>query len=381
MQPDLWSLYKQMLRSRLFEEVVAMLWREGLISGEMHLGTGEEAAIAGVVDHLREGDAMALDHRGTAALLIRGVDPVMLLREFLGHSDGLCSGMGGHMHLFSPALLAASSGIVGASGPAAAGFALAGVSLRPGSLAVSFAGEGAVNQGMMMEAMNLAVAWKLPVVFVCKDNTLAITTPSQAVTGASLVERAKGFGMPAGEVDGSDVGAVWLAAHEAVEQARLGGGPTFLNIHCVHLEGHFLGDALLRMRRHPLEGMGPRTGGLIRAVTRRKGAPLRQRMAGLESILSLIARQDDKLLEQGDPIPKTRLRLAGEPARLEALEQAVFEEIQKALKAALQPAEDSSNSSPLVELQENKADDSSPAVELRENKDEIAQPADQEGER
>jgi len=359
-----------MLRSRFFEEVVAMLWREGLISGEMHLGTGEEAAIAGVVDHLREGDAMALDHRGTAALLMRGVDPVLLLREFLGRSDGLCSGMGGHMHLFVPELLAASSGIVGASGPAAAGFALAGVSLHPGSLAVSFAGEGAMNQGMMMEAMNLAVTWKLPALFVCKDNTLAITTPSQAVISAPLVERAKGFGMPACEVDGSDVEAVWLAAHEAIGRARLGGGPTFINVHCVHLEGHFLGDALLRMRRRPLEEMGPRAGELIRAVTRRKGAPLRQRVAGLESILTLIAQQDDKLLEQGDPIPKTRLKLVEEPARLEALEQDVFEEIQEALKAALQTAKDGS---PAVKLRENR--------ELRENKDEIAQPGDQEGER
>jgi hypothetical protein len=94
--------------------------------------------------------------------------------------------------------------------------------------------------------------------------------------------------------------------------------------------------------------------------------------------LRLIARQDDKLLNQSDPIPKTRLRLAGEPARLEALEQAVFEEIQEALKAALQPA---SNDPPTDELQANKADDSSPTVELRENKYEIAQPADQEGER
>jgi acetoin:2,6-dichlorophenolindophenol oxidoreductase subunit alpha len=365
MQPDLWSLYKQMLRSRLFEEVVAMLWREGLISGEMHLGTGEEAAIAGVVDHLRDGDAMALDHRGTAALLMRGVDPNLLLREFLGRSDGLCSGMGGHMHLFAPELLAASSGIVGASGPAAAGFAIAGVSLRPGSLAISFAGEGAMNQGMMMEAMNLAVAWKLPVLFVCKDNTLAIATPSQAVTGASLVERARGFGMPACEVDGSDVEAVWLAAHEAVERARFGGGPTFLNVHCVHLEGHFLGDALLRMRRRPLKEMRPRAGELIRAVTRRKGAPLRQRLAGLESILSLIARQDDKLLEQGDPVPKTRLRLVRDPARLEALERIVFEEIREALKAALLPVDGSSESSPAIELQE-----------IIEKKEEVAQPVD-----
>lgn len=135
MPSDLWSLYALMLKSRLFEEAIAKLWHDGLISGEMHLGTGEEAIIAGVVAHLRDGDAMALDHRGTSAWLMRGVDPVLLVREMLGYPDGLCGGMGGHMHLFSKEYLAASSGIVGAEGPAAAGFALAAQYSRPGAVA------------------------------------------------------------------------------------------------------------------------------------------------------------------------------------------------------------------------------------------------------
>lgn len=170
MSHDLWSLYALMLKARLFEEATAKLWHEGMISGEMHLGTGEEAIIAGIVSHLKEGDAMALDHRGTAALLMRGVEPVLLLREFLGCKDGLCGGMGGHMHLFSKEHLAASSGIVGAEGPAAVGFALAAQYLRPGAIAVAFFGDGAMNQGMLMESMNLASVWKLPVLFVCKDD-------------------------------------------------------------------------------------------------------------------------------------------------------------------------------------------------------------------
>ena len=94
-EADLASLYRQMLRCRRFEEAVAELWQDGLIAGEMHLGTGEEAIIAGVLDHLRDGDALALDHRGTAALLLRGVDPLALLREFLGRPDGLCGGRPG----------------------------------------------------------------------------------------------------------------------------------------------------------------------------------------------------------------------------------------------------------------------------------------------
>ena len=125
MKPNLLALYRQMLRSRRFEESVKDLWEEGRISGEMHLGIGEEAVAAGVVDHLRNEDAMALDHRGTPPLVVRGADLVLLLREFLGSSDGYCSGMGGHMHLLLPEYLAASSGIVGATEPFAAGFALA----------------------------------------------------------------------------------------------------------------------------------------------------------------------------------------------------------------------------------------------------------------
>jgi len=92
MKPDLWSLYRQMFRSRLFEEAVIQLWEVGLISGEMHLGIGEEAIVAGILDQMREGDAMALDHRGTPPLLMREINPVLLLKEFLGLPDGLCSG-------------------------------------------------------------------------------------------------------------------------------------------------------------------------------------------------------------------------------------------------------------------------------------------------
>lgn len=182
------SLYAMMKKSRLFEEAIAQLWKAGLISGEMHLGTGEEAVLAGVIPHLRQGDAMAVDHRGTAAFLMRGIDPVLLLREMLGRPDGLCGGMGGHMHLFSKEHLSASSGIVGATGPAAVGFAMAVQTLHPGAISVAFFGEGAMNQGMLMESINLAAVWNLPVLFVCKDDGWAITTkPGDSEIGRAHV--------------------------------------------------------------------------------------------------------------------------------------------------------------------------------------------------
>jgi len=276
-----------MLRSRRFEEFVKDLWEKGKISGEMHLGIGEEAIAVGVVDHLQEGDAMALDHRGTPPLVARGVDLVVLLREFLGSEDGLCCGMGGHMHLFSPEHLAASSGIVGSSGPVAAGFALAAQCLRPENLAVAFFGEGAMNQGMLVETLNLAVAWKLPLLFVCKDNQWAITTLSHSVTGGNLIDRAKAFGMPAMEIDGTDVEAVWNAAGQGADRARSGNGPTFLLAHCPRLEGHFL-------------------------------------------MIGQIRTDQDR-----DPLDQIQRRLKTEKARLDEIQKEVDQEIQKAVEIAL----------------------------------------------
>jgi len=340
---DRWSLYRRMVRSRLFEEAVTSLWNEGSIPGEMHCGTGEEGVVAGVVDPLRSGDAMALDHRGTPPLLMRGVDPVALLRELLGKPDGLCRGMGGHMHLFAPDLLAASSGIVGASGPAAVGFALAGTRLRPGSVAVAFFGEGAMNQGMLLESLNLAAAWGLPCVFVCKDDGWAITTRSERVTGGGLTARAEAFGLRAATVDGWNVEQVWEAAGEAVARARDGGGPSFLHARCLHIEGHFLGDPLLRIVRRPVAELAEISGPLMRSMGRRAGGGLGGRVRGLGAVLGTVVAQFRKQIgDAHDPLAVTRRGLrAGEggtaeaDASLEQIEEDVVAEIEEILRTAL----------------------------------------------
>jgi pyruvate dehydrogenase E1 component alpha subunit len=329
-----------MLKSRLFEEAIAKLWHDGLISGEMHLGTGEEAIIAGVVIQLREDDAMALDHRGTAALLMRGVDSVLILRELLGYADGLCGGMGGHMHLSSKEYLAASSGIVGAEGPTAAGFALAAQYLRPGAMSVAFFGEGAMNQGMLMEAMNLASAWNLPVLFVCKDDGWAITTQSEKVTGEDLNERARGLGIPAVEVDGCNVSEVWEASHSAIERAGSGQGPTFLHARCVHFEGHFLGFQLIRMVRDPLKEMPGIAIPLTQSFLHPGGAALRNRLAGLKVILAavLATLRDPRRDSVNDPLRRVRTILKSEPVRLQELEDQIEQEISNVLSIALAEA-------------------------------------------
>lgn len=338
MHPDSWSLYALMKKSRLFEEAVAQLWQDGLISGEMHLGTGEEAIIAGVVSQLGPEDAMAVDHRGSAAFLMRGIDPIPLLREMLGRADGLCNGRGGHMHLYSKEHLAASSGIVGAAGPTAIGFALASQYLRPGAIAVAFFGEGAMDQGMLMESINLAAVWKLPVLFVCKDDGWAITTQREAVTHGSLGERARGLGAGYMEVDGLDVEQVWHAAHEATERARAGKGPTLLLARCVHLEGHFLGLQLLRIIRDPVRELSGIAGPLLRSFLHPGGGSLRERLAGVQLILSAIlgTMRDPGRYSTNDPLIRAQTALISDPARLKELDNRLEAEISAVVAAALQ---------------------------------------------
>jgi pyruvate dehydrogenase E1 component alpha subunit len=338
MSADLKALYAMMLRSRLFEEQVQVLWEQGLISGEMHMSIGEEGVVAGVVSLLREGDAMALDHRGTAPLLMWGEDPVLLLKEFLGRPDGLCRGQGGHMHLFSRKHVAASSGIVGASGPTAAGFALAlKTREKESALAVSFFGEGSMNQGMLLESMNLAAAWKLPVVFVCKDNGLSITTLSSEVTGGDLLQRALGLGLTPHEADGTRVESVQAAASSAFKTVREGGPPAFLLARCFHYEGHFLGDGYLRILRRPLKQARTMAGETIRSVVSSEGEGRFARLGNLKRALTRIdrARQEQKARNE-DPLRLARERLKSEGDWLEQTERDIRTEMEAVVSEALE---------------------------------------------
>jgi TPP-dependent pyruvate/acetoin dehydrogenase alpha subunit len=338
MDLDSIALYRKMLTCRRFEEAIAVLWHEGRISGEMHLGIGEEGINAGVLDHLGDDDAVALDHRGTAGMVLRGVDLAAIVKECIGTADGLCGGMGGHMHLFSKRHLAASSGIVGAAGPTACGFALAAQHLRPGTVAVAFFGEAAMNQGMLMEAMNLAAAWELPVLFVCRDNGIAITTASASVTGGDLEVRARGLGVLGKTVDGADVEMVWRAAGEMIDRARGGRGPAFLRATCTRPEGHFLGDPLIRIARSPLAELKPRLGPLASATTSAGGAPIAQRVGSLGRITAMLGRTARSQLGPAhDPVKRLRKRLTITSDALVTLEQEVDLMVKGAVDKALTP--------------------------------------------
>jgi pyruvate dehydrogenase E1 component alpha subunit len=194
-----------------------------------------------------------------------------------------------------------------------------------------------MNQGMLMESLNLASVWALPVVFVCKDDGWAITTQSASATGGSLSDRAHGFGVPAVEVDGRDVSKVWSAVHSAIERARSGGGPTFLHAQCVHLEGHFMGFQLLRSVRDPLGQVPAIALPLTQSFLRPGGAPLRERVAGLMHVAGVMrATQHDPRQDlANDPVPRVRQALLVDPERLLALEDRIAGELVEIVASAL----------------------------------------------
>ena len=337
---DLFELYQRMYSARAFELAQAELWRQGLISGELHLGTGEEAVAAGVVAHIRKGDGVAIDHRSTPVFTLLGVDPVLLLKEMLGREDGLCRGRGGHMHLFSVENLAASSGIVGAAPPLAAGFALAAKRLRPGSVGIAFFGEGAVNEGTVMEAWNLAAAWSLPAIFVCKDNNWSITTRSSSMTGGDLTRRAEGFGLSVHEADGLDAMAVWAAAGRAFEAARRGKGPQFLRFVCSRLDGHFLGDPLIRAARHPVTEGAESMRKSVSAALSRQGGGIADRAAGLVHMMKTLKEsRKDRYGTKDDPVARARAELKIGESELVRLEEEIDRMTSEAVENALASGE------------------------------------------
>jgi TPP-dependent pyruvate/acetoin dehydrogenase alpha subunit len=235
---------RAMIRIRLFEETLAELYRRGLLVGVVHLSIGQEATAVGVCSPLRPGDQITSTHRGHHHMLARGLEPRRMFAEILGRAGGYCGGKGGSMHVSAPAQGAmGANGIVGGGIAHAVGLALAAKRLGSGGIAVAFFGDGAANQGVLFESLNLAALWQVPVVFVCENNGYTEFTPTDAVTaGASIAARAGAFGIPSEWVDGDDVIAVGEVAERAAERARDGGGPTFIESRTTRRRGHHEGE-------------------------------------------------------------------------------------------------------------------------------------------
>jgi acetoin:2,6-dichlorophenolindophenol oxidoreductase subunit alpha len=243
--PDLLAgLYGQMVLIRRFEERVARLYSEGLIKGSTHLCIGQEATAVGGCAAIEPKDYLTCTYRGHGQCLAKGLDPKAAMAEILGRVTGCCKGRGGSMHLTDVGVgLLGENGIVGGGIAIACGAAFSAKLLGNGLVALTYFGEGATNQGVAHESLNLAAIWELPVIFFCENNLYAEMTPiATTVKVPSMCARARGNGVPAVEIDGNDVLAVYRAVDEAAERARAGGGPTFIEAHTYRFCGHMEGD-------------------------------------------------------------------------------------------------------------------------------------------
>jgi len=231
--------YRMIRLIREFELRALDLVESGEIVGGIHPYIGQEAVAVGVCAALRADDLITSTHRGHGHVLAKGADPARMLAELAGRDTGLNRGRGGSMHAADVSLgILGANGIVGASAPISVGAAWAAHHAGTGQVVVTFFGDGALNQGVLLEAMNLAALWRLPVLFVCENNGYATTMPIGGAVAGTVVGRAQAFGIPAVQVDGMDVEAVLSAADQAVTLARGGGGPSFLECVTYRFEGH-----------------------------------------------------------------------------------------------------------------------------------------------
>jgi pyruvate dehydrogenase E1 component alpha subunit len=235
--------YRAMRTIRVFEERVMQEMGTGDIPGNTHLYAGEEASAVGICLHLRDDDYISSTHRGHGHCIAKGCDIDGMMAELFARATGTCGGKGGSMHIadLRKGMLGAN-GIVAAGAPITVGAALSAKLLGTGQVAVAFAGDGAMNEGVMSESFNLAKIWNLPIIFAIEDNGFGEATANEHVSAGSFSRRAESYDIPAIEADGTDLFSVYAAAGEAVARARAGGGPTMLHIHVPRYYGHYSGD-------------------------------------------------------------------------------------------------------------------------------------------
>jgi TPP-dependent pyruvate/acetoin dehydrogenase alpha subunit len=243
------DLYRTVRLIRRFEERAIDMVRSGQIVGGIHPYIGQEAIAAGVCAALRSDDIITSTHRGHGHVLAKGADPIRLLAELAGRATGLNRGRGGSMHAAQvSAGIYGANAIVGAAAAIAAGAAWSHRQGGRSHVAVTFFGDGAVNQGVLLESLNLASMLRVPVVFVCENNRFATSTRVEAVTAGTITGRAEAFGIPAETIDGMDPEVVRVAADRAVQRARSGAGPSFVECLTYRFDAHHTWEHVARPR-------------------------------------------------------------------------------------------------------------------------------------
>ncbi len=236
------QMYAAMTRIRAFEEQIAALFRQGRLPGFVHLYSGEEAVAVGACSALRHDDRITSTHRGHGHLIAKGADLDRMMAELFGRRTGYCKGKGGSMHISDISLgILGANGIVGGGMPIATGAGLADSVLGRDLVTICFFGDGAANQGVLLESLNLSAIWSLPVIYLCENNQYTEWMRTESVTAGRIADRAIPFGVPGIQVDGNDVEAVFDVVSGAVARARSGGGPSLIEAatyrHHAHNEG------------------------------------------------------------------------------------------------------------------------------------------------
>ncbi|HYA56849.1 MAG TPA: thiamine pyrophosphate-dependent dehydrogenase E1 component subunit alpha [Thermoplasmata archaeon] len=293
---------RTMLLCRALETGLTEAYGRVEFRGELHLSAGHEAVAAGVVD-AAEPCFVVGTHRSHAVALSKGVDPTALAAEIYGRDSGVCHGKGGHMHLTALDRGFLTTGIVGATVPIAAGYALSARQLNLGRIGVAFLGDGAMNQGAVLETLNLAPAWKLPLLLVVENNELAFSTRTADLSSIRpLAARCRGFGMDAYVADGTDATVVWAIAAEIVHRIRAGGKPALIEFQVPRLSGHlevvdfeeYLAEEEKR-RRVAQDPLGRTEESLLRAGVLDR--------AGIEALTSEVKEEAERALEAARAAP------------------------------------------------------------------------------
>jgi len=235
--------YLRMLKIRGFEQAVKQLVTEGEVPGAVHSSIGQEAAIVGACMALADNDYISGTHRSHGHPIGKGAELKPLMAEILGKATGVCKGRGGSMHFTDTSVGSiGESAIVGGGIPIATGAALSAQVKGTGQVALTFFGDGASNEGVLAECLNMAAIWKLPVIFFCENNGYAAVTPAKNTHGQpDVARRADGYGIPGVIVDGQDFDAVYAATQQAVARARRGEGPTLIEAKTYRFDEHCVG--------------------------------------------------------------------------------------------------------------------------------------------
>ena len=235
--------YLRMLKIRAFEQAVKQLVTEGEVPGAVHSSIGQEAAIVGACMALADDDYISGTHRSHGHPIGKGAELKPLMAEILGKATGVCKGRGGSMHFTDTSVGSiGESAIVGGGIPIATGAALSAQVKGTGQVALTFFGDGASNEGVLAECLNMAAIWKLPVIFFCENNGYAAVTPAKNTHGQpDVARRADGYGIPGVIVDGQDFDAVYAATQQAVARARRGEGPTLIEAKTYRFDEHCVG--------------------------------------------------------------------------------------------------------------------------------------------